>query len=339
MVGNAFQPAHRFHSTSAAPPAEEHSNLLHFWGPDSVKFRGTTISKASWRVIGGCLAVLLSAICFYLSTATIRWAQMRGIHPNPSFYVLTRLLLGFVIVTSLLCFRRRSPHPRNYTLLIGRAVANSVAVYCFYQAVQTTTVSNANILNMTYPIFVALITWGFLPEQRDDRMMVALLAAFAGIVLILYPGEMTFNHNHLWGLASGISAALAIVCLNLSRKVHDSETVLFYMFGIGSLMVYAGFHQHMVIRQAGDVVYLLTCGAFGIAGQYLITLGFRYISAVEGSIISSTRILIAAFVGPLIAIDPALSTKGWLGALLIFMSNVYLALRKVNQRGIRHLDN
>jgi len=296
-----------------------------------MKFRDTTTVRANWRVVGGGLAVLLSAICFYLSTATIRWAQIRGIHPAPSFYVLTRLLLGFVIVTALLGIRRRSPRPKKYALLIGRAVANSVAVYCFYQAVQTTTVSHANILNMTYPIFVALITWGFLPEQRDRRMMIALGAAFAGIVLILYPAQMTFNHNHLWGIGSAISAALAIICLNLSRKVHDSETVLFYMFGIGSLIIYAGFHQHMVIHQAGDVIYLLTCGAFGIAGQYLITLGFRYVSAVEGSIISSTRILIAAFIGPLIAIDPALTTRGWLGALLIFMANVYLAVHKTNR--------
>jgi len=292
-----------------------------------------------WRVMGGCLAVLLSAICFYLSTATIRWAQLRGIHPDPSFYVLTRLLLGFVIVTSLLILQKRSPRPHNYGLLVGRAVANSVAVYCFYQAVQTTTVSHANILNMTYPIFVALIAWGFLPEQRDGHMLLALAAAFAGIVLILYPAEMTFNPNYLWGLGSGISAALAIVCLNLSRQVHDSETVLFYMFGIGSLIIYAGFHQRMVIQHGGDLVSLLTCAAFGIAGQYLITLGFRYISAVEGSIISSIRILIAAFVGPLLALDPALTMRGWLGALLIFIANVYLALRKVNRGGAKYSAN
>lgn len=275
------------------------------------------------------MAVLLSAICFYLSTATIRWAQIQGVHPDPAFYVLTRLLLGFVVVTSLLGLQRRSPCPRHYGLLIGRAVANSVAVYCFYQAVRATTVSHANILNMTYPIFVALIAWGFLPEQRDGRMLLALFAAFTGIVLILYPEEMAFNRNHFWGIGSGISAALAIVCLNLSRKVHDSETVLFYMFGLGSVMIYAGFHERMVIHQARDVAYLLTCGAFGIAGQYLITLGFRYISAVEGSILSSTRILMAAFVGPLMAIDPALTTRGWLGALLIFIANVYLALLKL----------
>ncbi len=108
---------------------------------------------------------------------------------------------------------------------------------------------------MTYPVFVALITWGFLHERLEFRMSLALLTAFAGIVLILHPGNMAINVKHLWGLGSGISAALAIICLNRSRKVHDSETVLFYMFGLGSLMIYAGFHDRMVIRHAIDIVY------------------------------------------------------------------------------------
>lgn len=274
------------------------------------------------------MAVLLSALCFYLSTATIRWGQLQGIHPDPAFYVLVRFLLGFVVVAGILMGRRRGPRPINYHLLAGRAVANSVAVYCFYQAVQTTSVSHANILNMTYPVFVALITWSMLPDQRDLRTLLALAGAFAGIMLILYPGDFSVDVRHLWGLGSGISAALAIVYLNLSRKVHDSETVLFYMFGLGSLLIYAGFYDRMVIRQSGDLLYLFICGAFGIAGQYLITLGFRFITAVEGSILSSTRILMAAFIGPLAGIDPMLATGGWLGALLIFGANVYLALSK-----------
>ena len=283
------------------------------------------------QAIAGSVAVLLSALCFYLSTATIRWAQLRGVHPDPAFYVLVRFLLGFVLVVGILAWQRRPPRPVSYHLLAGRAVANSVAVYCFYQAVQTTSVAHANILNMTYPVFVALIAWGFLPDQREGRTLAALAAAFAGIVLILYPGQMAVDLRHLWGLGSGVSAALAIVYLNLSRRVHDSETVLFYMFGLGSVLVYAGFHERMVIRHALDVPYLVLCGAFGIAGQYLITLGFRFITAVEGSILSSTRILMAAFIGPLVGLDPALASRGWIGALLIFGANVYLAFRKARE--------
>jgi hypothetical protein len=36
----------------------------------------------------------------------------------------------------------------------------------------------------------------------------------------------------------------------------------------------------------------------------------------------------AAFAGPLIAIDPALTARGWIGAVLIFSANTYLALPK-----------
>lgn len=282
------------------------------------------------NTLGGRVAVLVSALCFYLSTATIRWAQIQGVNSDPAFYVLVRFLLGFLVIASILILKKRPPRPVKYHLLAGRAVANSVAVYCFYMAVQTTSVAHANILNMTYPVFVALITWGFLKERLEFRMSLALVIAFTGIVLILHPGKMAINVKHLWGLGSGISAALAIVYLNLSRKVHDSETVLFYMFGLGSLMIYAGFHDRMVIRHAIDIAYLVLCGAFGIAGQYLITFGFRYVTAVEGSILSSTRILMAAFAGPLIAIDPALTARGWSGAVLIFSANAYLALRKKN---------
>jgi hypothetical protein len=63
-------------------------------------------------------------------------------------------------------------------------------------------------------------------------------------------------------------------------------------------------------------------------GQYCITFGYRYVTAVEGGIISSSRILLAATLGPFIASDPFLDLKGWLGAGLIFMVNAALAWRK-----------
>ncbi|MCP4722244.1 MAG: EamA/RhaT family transporter, partial [Desulfobacteraceae bacterium] len=62
--------------------------------------------------------------------------------------------------------------------------------------------------------------------------------------------------------------------------------------------------------------------------QYLLTIGFKYVTAIEGGIISSTRILLAAMLGPFIAMDSSLSLSGWIGAFLIFAANVYLATRK-----------
>ena len=77
-----------------------------------------------------------------------------------------------------------------------------------------------------------------------------------------------------------------------------------------------------------ELFFLLCCSAAGVIGQYLITFGFLYVTAVEGSIISSSRILLAALLGPLLVADPALTVMGWCGALLIFTANVTLALRR-----------
>ena len=63
-------------------------------------------------------------------------------------------------------------------------------------------------------------------------------------------------------------------------------------------------------------------------GQFLITVGFRYVTAVEGSIISSMRIFLAALLGPLVAGEAPLTETGWLGAMLLFAANAVLAMRR-----------
>ena len=126
--------------------------------------------------------------------------------------------------------------------------------------------------------------------------------------------------------------------LNISRRYHDTETVLFYVFGLGAVLIYLPFDDRIFWPDVLEFRYLFLCGAFGVAGQYLLTYGFRYVTAVEGSIISSTRILLAAVLGPWIALDPPLTVAGWIGALLIFMANVVLAARKARKTQIPSLD-
>ena len=100
------------------------------------------------------------------------------------------------------------------------------------------------------------------------------------------------------------------------------------MFGLGTVVMYALFYRHLFFPGPVEFYYLALCAACGIAGQYLLTIGFRYVTAVEGGIISSTRILLAALLGSFLVSEPALTAAGWLGALLIFTANVVLAARK-----------
>jgi drug/metabolite transporter (DMT)-like permease len=278
------------------------------------------------RLLGGW-AVFLSAFCFYLSTVVIRWS-LAEVAIAPSYFVFARFLLGFLVVCAIMAFRRQPPRPRSYHLLVGRTVFNCVAVYCFYMAVKFTSVAEANILNMTYPVFVALIAWAMLRDQRDPLALVMVVVAFAGIWLILAPGRIDFKTDNLWGLASGLTASLSMTYLNVSRQYHDTNTVLFFMFGLGALLILAVFHGDFFWPNSRELYYLGFCAASGVAGQFLITLGFRYVTAVDGSIISSMRILLAALLGPFVAGEPWLAAAGWVGALLLFVANAVLAVRR-----------
>jgi drug/metabolite transporter (DMT)-like permease len=275
----------------------------------------------------GWLAVFGSAFFFYLATLIIRWAEPQ-VAIESAFFVFARFLLGFLVVSLTMLLQKQRLHPRRYHYLIGRTLANTIAVFCFYKAVTMGSVAEANILNMTYPLFVAVFSWFFLRGQRDLVSLIIVAVAFVGIWLVVSPGDIEPDWDNFWGLSSGISAAAAIIYLNISRRYHDSQTILFFMFGLGTVLIFLFFHEALFIPNFEELFFLLSCSVAGVLGQYLLTYGFLYVTAVEGSIISSTRILLAALLGPLLVADPALTASGWCGALLIFSANATLALRK-----------
>lgn len=283
----------------------------------------------------GCLCVFASAFGFYLATATVKWSTSAGLAIDSALFVFARFISGFVVVCGILAVRRARPRVVRYDYLIGRTLANCVAVYCFFKAVEMTSVAEANILNMTYPLFIALISWFWFKQERDLAAIGMVGVAFLGVWLILSPSTLGFRIESLWGIGSGVSAAIAIIYLNLSRRVHDTETTLFFLFGVGAVIIALLFYRSFVIPNTAEMKYLALCAFFSVTAQYLLTLGFRFVTALEGGIISSTRILLAAMLGPVIASDPVLSPAGWLGAFLIFSANVYLTWRKAHPGGLK----
>lgn len=284
-------------------------------------------SSSAVRQTVGWSAILGSACFFYLATVIIRLSEPY-VNIDPAFFLFGRLLLGFMVVSISMAVLKQRVQPKKYHYLLGRMFANCAAVYCFYKAVNVGSLAEANILNMTYPLFVALFAWFFLRGQRDPVSIIIVLVAFVGIWLVLSPGGVTMRVENLWGLWSGIFAAIAIIYLNVSRRHHDSQTILFFMFGVGVATVFLLFHRVIFWPSPQEFFFLFASGATGVMGQYLITYGFLYVTAVEGSIISSSRILLAALLGPLLVADPPLTLVAWGGALLIFGANATLALRK-----------
>ncbi len=275
--------------------------------------------------------IFASALFFYMASATIRWSKSYGDISSANF-VFNRFLLGFIVVAGSMLIKKKLPKVKSHHLLWGRLLTNCIAVFCFYTAIDKTSAANANILNMTYPIFIALISWFLFKHERDGISMIIAMVSFAGVGLILSRNGLSLDTNNFWGIASGLSASISIIYLNLARKEHDTDTILLYMFGFGALIILSIFYKTITWPDPVEFKYLILCSFFGIAGQYSLTLGHKFVTAVESGIISSTRILMAALLGPVITGDLPLSIYGWSGGLLIFSSNVILTIRKIKDK-------
>ena len=178
------------------------------------------MQKPMVRLLGGW-AVFFSAFCFYLSTVVIRWAQAE-VSIAPPYFVFARLALGFLIVLTALAYRRQLPRPRSYHLLLGRTAFNCTAVYCFYTAVELTSVAEANLLNMTYPVFVALTAWIVLRDKFD-------LASLAMVVVASLIGAKGLGEDVLEALqyanvGQGILAGFSILfCAMILDRIVQGD--------------------------------------------------------------------------------------------------------------------
>jgi drug/metabolite transporter (DMT)-like permease len=274
------------------------------------------------------IEILISALFFALSTLLAKFAQQDGV--TASMITFLRFAVGLVILSVYMAIARTKMEPRNPIVLILRGVFNLLAVFLFYYAIKYTTITNANLLNLTYPVFVALLSPIFLREYLSFRHWVILGFAGIGIWLIVNPNFSHVNIGDLIGLSGGFTAGLAIIMLCFARQSNHTATVLFFMFVVGTLLSWPAVWGVSFTQYSLRTWWiLLACGVTGVIGQFAITAGFKYLSAVAGSITGMSRVVIAAILGFMFLAEvPTWNVVA--GSIVLFFAIAWLALLKQN---------
>tara|TARA_B100001939_G_scaffold239196_1_gene206674 strand:- start:193964 stop:194884 length:921 start_codon:yes stop_codon:yes gene_type:complete len=286
------------------------------------------------RQLYGILLNAFSALSFYFATFFVRLGALYDADLASELFAFVRYLLGFFFALYLfrkaeLPFRWKVPIP-----VYLRAIFNTLALLFFYEAVATGPAGTANVLNMTYPAFVAIIAIPVFREIPDTRMLIVLAFSMGGIGLyVLYPliSTGTISTADLWGIGSGLLAAIAILSLRGAAMQARAEEILLWMFALGSIASFplAVSSLDQMLEPGG--LYVLASACLGIAGQWSLTRSYAYLSATAGSIVSSLRIPIALVAGFFLLQEiPGLS--GILGAGLIFVGNLFLALFRRSEK-------
>ncbi len=275
----------------------------------------------------GISAILVSAFAFYFSTYIVRIGfDLYG--TAGGYFVVARFVVGYLLLCLWL-------HPPQFNIvnqrgLYSRAFWNTVAVYFFLISVNYSGVTSANLLNMTYPAFVALLAPWWLKEKNTVSQWLAVLLAVIGSYLIITDGRVWLPAPaDLLGLLSGLTAAIAILSLTGIRKTDSTAAIVWYQFNFGFWisLPFLGVLLWWRMPQLEELIPMAASGLLGFLGQLLLTYGFRFVSAVEGSILSSARIVIAFVFGSL-WLRHEMSWLASLGALAILTANLLLALTK-----------
>jgi drug/metabolite transporter (DMT)-like permease len=272
----------------------------------------------------GVLLLLLAELCFAVATVFVKLATSYGNIPAIEI-TFFRFFLGVFIAYAAMRRSKISFTPNNKKLVVMRGVLNTIALICFFTSVKYTTITNANMLNMTYPVFIFLFLPLFSKEKIKRVQWLYLLLSITGIYMVIQPNFSNLLFGDIIGLASGISGGLAIMTLRQARKFDSTALILFYLMLIGTVINGALLATVFVMPDSKQWVWIIASALLGVAGQTFLTSGYKFIEAEKGSIVSTSRIVFAFGLG-WIFFNERINAELIAGAVLIIFSVVSLTL-------------
>ncbi|MEN8007644.1 MAG: DMT family transporter [Candidatus Krumholzibacteriota bacterium] len=264
--------------------------------------------------------MVVSGLCFALMGATVKLSGDVSLTTKVFFRNLVTLVItGIVAVNTRQNPFGPTPHAR---LLIGRSVCGLAGVLLYFLALSNLNLADASLLNKTSPFFVMVFAVVLLKEPFDRLLVPALIAAFAGALLVIKP---SFDYELLPAVAgffSGMFAGLAYTLVR-SLKGRESPNRIIFTFSLVSTLATLPWLIAAPPRPtAGQWLALLGTGVFAAGGQYGLTFAYHHARASRISVFTYLHVLFALIVGFVIWDErPDAASIG--GGLLIVGAAIY----------------
>ena len=272
----------------------------------------------------GIILLILAEFCFASATVFVKYVTNNSDIPAIEI-TFFRVFLGTIVAALYMWQTKTSFRPKKIKLVIARAVFSFSALVTFFYAVEHSSVTNGNMLNMTYPVFIFLLAPLFKLEKLKKVSLVFLVSAMTGIYLVVFPDFSNINKGDIVGLLSGILAAFAIITLSVAREYDSTVLIVFYLMVIGTVCNAVMMVPSFVLPSMNEYPALFASGILGLMGQVLLTMGYKNVSARSGSMVSSSRIVFAALMG-FFFFSEALYTRIIIGGLLIIGSIIGVSM-------------
>ena len=271
---------------------------------------------------------LLCVAIFGVMNLLIKLAQARG--AGLAELLFWRQFGGAWLVTAVVLTGPgfASLQTARFGAHVGRATVGLVSMACNFTALTLLPLAEATTLGFSMPIFATILGALVLGELTGWRRWAAVLAGFAGVLIVAQPGS---GHFPLAGALAGLSGAFLTATVSiLLRQIGRTEaplTIVFWfsVLSLAPLGVLYGFD----LRAHPPIVWLIliAMGLVGGVGQILMTSSLRLGSVSAVVPMDYTALVWAALFGWLV-FDRLPTRETWIGATVIVASGLYIVWRE-----------
>jgi len=234
-----------------------------------------------------------------------------------------RFLLGGITLWPILFALKISLKGQPLRFLILRGVFGTASFLCFIQSMSLIPLSLTMVLFYTFPIFAAFASHLLLGERLHRREFGLIAIGLVGTYILINPGSHPFNRGYLYGLLAGVIGALAMVTIRKARETNGPLIIYFYFCLVGGAVCSPFLLQNFRVPDYQQMGLLLGVGVSILVGQILMSQGFKFCRATEGSLFLMAELVFAGIAGIVFFKDPVTVRFG-VGALLIIGSGLGL---------------
>lgn len=201
------------------------------------------------------------------------------------------------------------------------------STFLFFSAIKFVPIAQAASISFTAPLIVVLLAGPMLGERTTLPRVLAVLAGFVGVLVVIRPGASVFQWASL--LIVGSAACYAVYQV-LTRRVASFDapgTSVVYSALLGSVLMSAIVpFSWRTPDSLLDVVLLASLGVLGGLGHYCVARGMTYAAANFLSPFQYWQMIGSVMVGYwMFGEIPDAYT--WLGSALIIAAGIYVGLR------------
>jgi len=188
--------------------------------------------------------------------------------------------------------------------------------------------TTALTIGFAQAFFVALLANHFLGERIGGHRLGAILAGFAGVLIVMRPGmQGLFDFNVFIPIGAAVGAAVAITSVRQLSQSESTATLLAYQAIVVGILAGVPLIWLWTTPDLFGLLFLLAMGVIAAAGQWV---GVKALRLGEASVVANVQymqLVYAAILGYFL-FDETPDRYVITGAAVIVGSSIYLLHRE-----------